>query len=385
MKNSNTFLFIILGLLAAMATVVNNLFAPSMPSLVESFGSTEAMVQSGFAAGMVGLSLGTLVWGVLSDALGRRRPLLVSMTLFVVCTACILPVKSLGLFVALRFVQGFTAAGGIAISRSVATDSFSDRHLLRAMAVINVVNGVMPIVTPLVGNAMVSLAGWQGVFAVMLAVGVVLMGGCLRLEESLPASQRSNRSFRAVIDRFIAVLGNRRFVTMLLHQATAEVLLFGNLASAAFIAQRYGYAQYIGLIYAVNGVCIGIGAGVAAAFPSARIGVRTSCLGMLVMSCVVAAVLVSEVGFIPYEIAVSVMLAFMGITLTSSSAIAMASAREQAGTASALFVAGGFMVSGLVTPLMGQGNMLHSTAATFVVGAVLATTFFLIHHHKEKL
>ncbi len=385
MKNSNTFLFIILGLLAAMATVVNNLFAPSMPSLVESFGSTEAMVQSGFAAGMVGLSLGTLVWGVLSDALGRRRPLLVSMTLFVVCTACILPVKSLGLFVALRFVQGFTAAGGIAISRSVATDSFSDRHLLRAMAVINVVNGVMPIVTPLVGNAMVSLAGWQGVFAVMLAVGVVLMGGCLRLEESLPASQRSNRSFRAVIDRFIAVLGNRRFVTMLLHQATAEVLLFGNLASAAFIAQRYGYAQYIGLIYAVNGVCIGIGAGVAAVFPSARIGVRTSCLGMLVMSCVVAAVLVSEVGFIPYEIAVCVMLAFMGITLTSSSAIAMASAREQAGTASALFVAGGFMVSGLVTPLMGQGNMLHSTAATFVVGAVLATTFFLIHPHKEKL
>lgn len=375
--NNSIFLYIILGLLAALATVVNNLFSPALPSLVEFFNATESLVQGGFAAGMIGLSLGTIVWGAMSDALGRRRPLLISMVLFVVSTACILPVKSLQLFIVLRFVQGFTAAGGIAISRSVATDSFSERNLLRAMAVINVVNGVMPILTPVVGSTASALGGWRAVFAVMLGIGLVLALGSFMLKESLPVSKRNNRSIQEVLRRFSLVLSNRHFVLMLLHQATAEVLLFGNLASAAFIASRYDMSQCVGVVLAINGVFIGLGAGMAAALPNARAGVRISSLGMLVMSVVVAAVLFMDIGFICYEIAVCVMLAFMGITLTSSTTIALDSTREQAGTASALFVSAGFLVGGMVAPVMGLGNLLHSTGVVFVCGAVMATLFGL--------
>lgn len=374
----NSFLlYLLLGLLAALATVVNNLFSPALPSLVEYFHATESMVQGGFAAGMIGLSLGTLLWGAMSDALGRRRPLLVSMALFVISTACILPVESLHLFIALRFVQGFTAAGGIVISRSVATDSFTERNLLRAMAVINVVNGVMPILTPVVGGTTSAMGGWRAVFCVMLGTGLLLLLGSFFLKESLPVSKRNNRSIRPLIGQFATVIKNRKFMLMLLHQATAEVLLFGNLASAAFVASHYGMTQYVGIILAVNGVFIGIGAGLAATLPSARAGVRVSSIGMVAMSIVVAVVLVLNLGIVYYELAVCLMLAFMGITLTSSTTIALDCTREQAGTASALFVSAGFLVGGLVAPLMGVGNLLHSTAIVFVCGAVLAAMFGL--------
>lgn len=383
--NNSIFLYIILGLLAALATVVNNLFSPAMPSLVDYFQVSEPMVQGGFAAGMLGLSLGTLMWGALSDAMGRRRPLLVSMGLFVVSTACILPVTSLNLFMALRFVQGFTAAGGIAISRSVATDSFAERNLLRAMAVINVVNGIMPIVTPVVGGAMVSIAGWRGVFAVMLGVGIVLAVGCFMLKESLPATKRSNHGFTDVFRRFVAVFKNRKFICMVLQQATAEVLLFGNLASSAFIALRYGMGEYIGVTLAINGIFIGVGAALAAALPSARAGVRVSCVGMLVFTAIVAATLLFDLGFVYYEVAVCLMLTFMGITLTSSTTIALDSARDQAGTASSLSVAAGFLVGGVVSPVMGMGNILYSTAITFVAGALLSSVFAILAFcGKEK-
>lgn len=383
--NNSFFLYIILGLLAALATVVNNLFSPAMPSLVDYFQASEPMVQGGFAAGMLGLSLGTLLWGALSDAMGRRRPLLVSMGLFVVSTACILPVTSLNLFIALRFVQGFTAAGGIAISRSVATDSFAERNLLRAMAVINVVNGVMPIVTPMVGGVMVGLADWRGVFAVMLGVGIVLAVGCLMLKESLPVAKRNSHGFTDVFRQFVAVFRNRKFMCMLMQQATAEVLLFGNLASSAFIALRYGMGEYIGTTLAINGVFIGLGAGMAAVLPSARAGVRVSCVGMLAFTVVVAATLLLDLGFVYYEIAVCLMLAFMGITLTSSTTIALDSARDHAGTASALSVAAGFLVGGVVAPVMGMGNILYSTAITFVAGALMSSVFAILAFcGKEK-
>lgn len=382
--NNSLFLYILLGLLAAMATVINNMFSPAMPSMVDFFGSTDSMVQSGLMTGMLGLALGQLVFGPLSDKLGRRRPLLVSMVMFVITTVCILPVTDVRLFIALRFVQGFTAAGGIAISRSVATDSFDSRALLKAMAVINIVNGLAPIVTPMVGGAVVAVAGWHGVFFTMLGVGVVLSIGCFMLKESLPVEKRNNRGFLATFSLFGVVLGNRGFVSMLLHQAAALALLFGNIASSAFIARHYGLAPGShGLALAVNGIFIGIGAGVAAAFPSARVGVRASCAGMLVMSAVVAVVLFLDLGFILYEIAVCLMLAFMGITLTSSTTMALECARDNAGMASALFGAAGFLVGGMVSPVVGMGNMLHSTAATFCVGALLATVFALFMPRPE--
>ena len=362
-----------------MATVINNMYSPAMPALADFFGSTETMVQSGLMSGMLGLALGQLIFGPLSDKVGRRRPLLVSMSLFVVSTLCVLPVSDIRLFIALRFIQGFTAAGGIVISRSIATDLYRDRELLTAFAVINIVNGVAPIVTPLLSGSVVSWAGWHGVFVTMLVIGAILAVGCFMLKESLPTERRNNRSFFGTFSLFGSVLRNRNFLGMLLHQAAALALLFGNIASSAFIAKHYGMAPGTqGLALAINGIFIGIGAALAPKFGNAMSGVRVSCAGMLVMSAVVAVVLCFDWGFVAYEAAVCLMLASMGITLTSSTTLALESTRGQAGTASALFGAAGFLVGGLVAPLVSIGDMLFSTSAVFVVGAVLASLFTLI-------
>ena len=384
-QNNSLFIYVILGLLAALAPVINNMYSPAMPSMVDFFGVSESMVQGGLMMGMLGLAVGQLVFGPLSDRVGRRRPLLVSIVLFIISTVCILPVTDASVFVALRFVQGFAAAGGIVNSRSVASDMFTDRDLLKAFAVINIVNGVAPIVTPILGGTAVSLAGWQGVFVIMLVIGVILAAGCFMLQESLPENKRSNRSFLATFNLFGIVLRNRRFVSMLLHQAAALALLFGNIAASAFIAQHYGVnSQLHGITLAINGIFIGIGAGMAAKLPTALRGVRVSSIGMVAASVIVGATLCLELGFIAYEVAVCVMLCFMGITLTSSTSVALESAREHAGTASALFGAAGFLVGGMISPIVSLGNMLYSTSAVFLAGAVLAAAFAMLYPRSSQ-
>lgn len=382
--NKSLFLYIILGLLAALAPVINNMYSPAMPSMVDFFGVSESMVQGGLMMGMLGLAVGQLVFGPLSDRVGRRRPLLVSMVLFIISTVCILPVTDASVFVVLRFVQGFSAAGGIVISRSVASDSFTDRDLLKAFAVINIVNGVAPIVTPILGGTAVTIAGWHGVFATMLIIGLILAVGCVMLKESLPVERRTNRSFLATFRLFGTVLCNRRYVSMLLHQAAALALLFGNIAASAFIAHHYGVnSQLHGIALAINGIFIGIGAGMAAKLPTALRGVKVSCIGMVAASLIVGVTLCFELGFIAYEVAVCVMLLFMGITLTSSTSVALDSAREYSGTASALFGAAGFLVGGAISPIVSLGNMLYSTSMVFVAGAVLATAFALLYPRSK--
>ena len=163
----------------------------------------------------------------------------------------------------------------------------------------------------------------------------------------------------------------------MLHQCTAEVILFGNIASVWSILSHYGYTDHMqaSLALSVNGVFIAIGAGSAAKFKKATSGVKVSCVGMMVLSVLEAVVLFLDLGFWPYEIVLCTLLVFMGFTLTASTTMALESERKQAGTASALFGAMGFVSGALTAPIVALGNPVHSTAIAFVAGAALSCAF----------
>ena len=373
MKNNKLFLLSLLGLLTGLAPVINNMFAPAMPSMATALAVDKTSIEFGLTASLIGLALGQIVLGPMSDRYGRRRVLLASLLSFVVFSVLLIWCPSPRGLALLRLLQGVAAGGGIVISRSIAADVARDRKLMQMLAVINVINGILPIVTPMLGSSLVSTWAWQGVFVAMAAIGVILLLGCFAFDESLPREMRKPRGWRMTVSNFGKVLGNGRFMATVIHQGGALGVLFANIAVTPFLVRYYGLDDsYTGWLLALNGICTAVGAGLAAALQSARHGVGVTGAGLAVMSIPVLWVLVGHHSLWVYEAVICTMLVLVGITLTSSSSLAMDLAHEQAGTASAVLGAVGFIAGAIVAPLVSLGDMIGPTSITLLVSCLIA-------------
>lgn len=135
-KNSKLFLLILLGMLTAFGPFVTDMYLPSLPSMGAYFRTTPSLVQLGLTASMIGLAAGQIFFGPLSDKYGRRSPLLAAMSLFIISTIGCIFAPTIEIFVIMRLLQGIAGAGGIVISRSVATDMFTGKELAKTLAII---------------------------------------------------------------------------------------------------------------------------------------------------------------------------------------------------------------------------------------------------------
>ena len=371
------FLLILLGMLTAFGPFVTDMYLPALPTMTTYFDTSVSMVQLGLTFSMIGLAVGQLLIGPISDKVGRRRPLIASMVLFIVSTVACIFSPDVVFFTAMRLLQGIAGAGGIVISRSIATDEFSGHELLKMLAVIGAINGIAPIVAPVVGGVMLSVIDWRGIFLVLLVLGVVLLVGSIMLRESLPVERRSKSGVLGTFASFGVVARNRRFISYVLQQGFAQFILFANIASSPFIIQQhYGYSPLVfSVCFGVNAIAIGVASALSVKFRRPEDAVATSCAGMLVMSIVIAAVFMLGGSFWAYEISLFILMFTMGLTFTASTTLALNSERERAGAASAMLGAVCFLSGGIVSPLVGVGDMLCATGIIFVAGAVLSSIF----------
>lgn len=371
-ENSKVFLLILLGMLSAFGPFVTDMYLPSLPAMTDYFSTNSSMVQLGLTTSMIGLALGQVFFGPLSDKYGRRPLLLVSMILFIVSTIFCLFAPDIYSFVTLRLVQGIGGAGGIVISRSVATDKFSGKELAKMLAVIGAINGVAPVAAPVVGGLLTGTVGWKGIFVILLLIGVILGIGCFCFKESLPAEKRSKTGIVSTFRSFGVIVHNRRYMLYVFQLAFAQGILFAYIASSPFIVQQhYGFSPFaFSICFAVNAVSIGVAAAMSVKFHRTENGTLTGCIGMVVLSILVLVALYGGCGFWVYELLMFALLFMMGLTFTASTTLAMDSERRYAGAASALLGALCFATGGIVSPLVGLGNILVSTGVTFVICAI---------------
>ena len=167
--------------------------------------------------------------------------------------------------------------------------------------------------------------------------------------------------------------------------AFAQGILFGYIAASPFIIQQhYGYSPLaFSLFFAVNAVAIGVGAAMAVKFKRQENAVRVSCGGMLLFAILVAAALTAGADIWVFETLMICLLFVMGLTFTAATTLAMDCAREQAGSASALLGALGFLSGSIVSPLVGLGNLLVSTGMTFVICAVCSAVCAFMAQRRE--
>ena len=373
-RNSKTFILLFLGLLSAFGPFVMDMYLPTLPAMSVYFRTTSSMVQLGQTTSMAGLAAGQLFFGPLSDKYGRRPVLSVALMLFLLSTAGCIFSENILQFITLRFLQGVSGAGGVVLSRSIAADKYSARELAGVLAVIGGINGVATVAAPIAGGFLADASGWQGIFWSLFLLGTILLAGSFRMEESHPTELRTSVRWNDILRNFSLILRNRQYLAYTLQYGFTMGVLFVNIASAPFIMQEhYGLsAMQFSLCFGANAIAMAIASTVAVKLPTMKDALHIGSSGMLWLSFAWLAALSQGCSFWIYETLVFALLSMAGITFTASNTLAMECERENAGVASALLGTAGFAVGGIMSPLVGLGNILFSTGMLFIFSSFLA-------------
>jgi len=375
-----------LGMLTAFGPFVTDMYLPSLPSMTDYFNTSVSMVQLGLTFSMFGMAFGQLLFGPLSDKYGRRKPLLISMGLFLISTFACIFAPNIELFISLRLIQGIAAAGGIVIARSIATDKFKGKNLTKAFSIVGSINGIAPVAAPIIGGLALGITGWKGIFAILFFWGILLMYVSLNFKESLSKSRRSKEKLSKTFNMFKTVLKKKVFVFATLQMAFTMAILFAYISSSPFIIQtHYKFSPFqFSLFFAVNAIALGAGAAISARLKNHEKSLKIGNIGMILFSIILLIVLANNASIIFFESSLVILCVMMGATFPVTISFALDSARKQAGTASAILGASGFLSGSIVSPIVGLGNILVPTGITITVSALLAAfSAFLVSHYRK--
>lgn len=368
--------------LSAMGSFVNDMYSPALPAMVKFFGCTVSIGQLGLTMGMIGLGIGQIILGPVSDKYGRRPVLIASMSLFVVAAVVSIFSPTIHFFNLCRLFQGMGASGGYFLARTIPADVYSGRPLAKLMALIGAINGVAPASAPAIGGVTAEHFGWKGVFILLAAFAMIILLFSPRLKESLSASRRSAGSLISLFGGYRLLLANRRFMIHVCFKGTALGLLFSYISAAPFILQtHYGLSQTVyGLVIGFNALFVVSGSMLALKFhPLKKASVTGAAL--LGIGIVAQAFSLWHVhSLLLFEACMDLSLLSLGLIFSTTNTLAMNEGRQHAGEASAILGVSGYAVGAVVAPLVGMGNILHSTAIVFLSLTALVSIFALLTH-----
>ena len=366
--------------LVALAPLSVDAYLPGLPALAGDLEASAPQAQLTLAACLAGLAGGHLVGGALGDVHGRRRPLLAGLAAFAGASLVCAVAPSVELLTAARLAQGASGAVAIVMARAIVADTHSGDARARAYARLLAVGGAAPVLAPVAGAQVIAVASWRGLFGVLAAVGVLLLGLARRLPETLPPSRaRGHAGLGAAAARFGSLVRRRAFAGYALAQGAAFGAMFGYIAAAPFVFQlRYGLsAAGFSALFALNAL------GIAGAAEGSRalLGrltsaqLLTSGLGVLGAGAIAllgSALLAPSAWLVAPSLFLVV--ASVGVVLPHASALAVARVEPgEMGSASALLGVGQFAAGAIVAPvvgLMGPRSLTPLAVATVALACL---------------
>ncbi len=390
----NASLLITLALLAASAPFAMDLYLPAFPSMVSDLATTATGVQLSLTAFLVGAGLGQLVFGPLSDRIGRLRPLLWGTAGYVLASAAAALAPTVPLLTTARLVQGFAGAAGMVIGRAVISDLAHGKEAASAFSLMMLVGGVAPVVAPIAGSLLTGPIGWRGLLWVVAAIGAAaLVCSILFIRETLPTSARelSRTEQAAQPVGVLRILARRGFLGNALAFSFAFGTMIAYISASPFVYQGLmGMTQVeYGLAFGLNALAItvtgGISARLTARHPTvhlARIGLLTN-LGAIVVIAVLA---VAGVPVIWLAVPLPVAIGALGFVLGNTTALALDRVRGHAGIGSAVLGLLQFGLAGVLAPLvsLGGGTSVVPLAATMLGASLVANAAFSLAGHRTE-
>ncbi|WP_329106093.1 multidrug effflux MFS transporter [Micromonospora sp. NBC_01699] len=378
-------LIVVLGSLIAIGPLTIDMYLPALPTITADLQTTTAAVQLTLTGTLAGLALGQLLIGPLSDAVGRRRPLLIGTIVHVIASVLCVVAPNIAVLGTLRVLQGLGAAAASVIALAVVRDLFSGSAVARLFSRLMLVMGVAPVLAPTLGGALLKWTDWRGVFVALAILGAGLIAVIVfALRESLPPEKRRTDGALGTLRVYGSLLRDRTYVGLALVAGLAMAALFAYVAGSSFVFQdQYGLdEQQFAVVF---------GAGAVGLIGATQLNVRLLrrytpfqiLRGALVAGTVLGAGLLVVAatnfgGLAGVLVLLWAVLAAAGLALPNAPALAMARHGEAAGTAAALLGAVQFGIGAVAAPLVGVLGTGSVAMAAVIAGGMLAALVVLV-------
>ena len=372
---------LVLGALTALGPFTIDLYLPAFPALEAELDVSAAAIQVTLTGTMIGFGLGQLVVGPWSDKVGRRLPLILATALHIAASVAAAYAPDIVWLTAFRLLQGFGAAAGGVVAMAMVRDLFGGKPLVRMLSRLALVNGLAPVIAPVVGSQLLQVMDWRGVFWVLGAYGVavVLAVGFL-IVETLPESRRHVAGHSSMRERYRALFRDRVYLGAALVGGMTFTGLFAYLSTSSFLFQQvYGFTpQEYGILFAVNSVGVIVGVQVSSRLIRGPVPPQYVIAGTTVVHLAMAIAIVvldsSGAGFWGTAIPLWIYIAACGFTFPAVQVLALANHGAEAGTAASLLGALNFGLAGALSPLAGVMGVGTAVPMAVVMGgaAVIA-------------
>jgi DHA1 family bicyclomycin/chloramphenicol resistance-like MFS transporter len=383
MKNSFLGTALVLGLLSAIGPFAIDMYLPALPSIGQSLGASMGAVQASLMAFFISLGVGQIIYGPVSDMVGRKPPLYFGLVLFGLGSVGCALAPDIQTLVILRFIQGLGACAGMVIPRAVVRDLHTGHDAARLMSLLMLVFSVSPILAPLGGSFLIEAFGWRSVFwavTVAAVLGLVLLA--TRLSETRPAELRVDSSVRSALQAYGVLLRDRHFLGLVFIGAFGISSFFAYLANSSFVLiDHYGLTprQY-SVAFAANAASF-IGISQFTGKLSARFGlvplVKVAVVGYASTMCLL--LLLNLLGFDQLSVLIGMLFVgygFLGLVVPTTAVLALDEHGAIAGTASALMGTLQFVTGAVVMGL--TGLFLDGTARPMLTGIAGAGVMALL-------
>ncbi|MCH8684220.1 multidrug effflux MFS transporter [Pedomonas mirosovicensis] len=370
-------LIILLGVLTAFSPMAIDMYLPSLPAMSRDMGAPTSTGQLTLASFFIGLALGQLIYGPLSDRLGRRPPLMAGVLLYTLASVGCAFTTSMEALIGLRFVQALGAAAAPLIARAVVADRCSGVEAARTFSMLMLIMGLAPILAPTLGGFVLLAGGWRAIFWVLAGFGALaLVWSLAGLPESLPAEVRNSRPHEPTLSAYKQVIANPAVIAYALLAALGSAALFSYISNAAaLIIETYGVSPaHFGWVFGLNAAALIVSTQINRVLLARhgpltlirRANVAMSLLGI----AMTASAATGWGGMWGVLVPMFFVMSTLGFTAPNATALAMGADRSRAGTVSSVVGCLQFTVGALFAAVTGAAY--NGTAVPMALGILVA-------------
>ncbi|WP_044639893.1 Bcr/CflA family efflux MFS transporter [Risungbinella massiliensis] len=385
----------LLSTLAILGPLNIDMYLPSFPDIADDLNARASLVQLSLTACLIGLAIGQVIVGPISDAQGRKKPLLVFIFLFALSSfLCALAPNIITLVVA-RFLQGFTASAGVVLSRAVVRDVFSGRELTKFFALLMVIISIAPMVAPMAGGAILLLpsSSWETIFFFLGLLGIfIVLVVALRFKETLPKEKRIPSSVSHSVRTMGSLLKDRSFIGYALTVGFIHGGSFAYVSGTPFVYQGiYNVSpQVFSILFGMNGIAIIMGSFIIGRFGGIiheRKLLQTAVMIAVSATFILLVMTIIEGPLVTLVIPIFIYMTSMGMILTSSFTLAMENQEHRAGSASAVLGMIPLLLGSMVSPLVGinEETAIPMGAVLFITSFIGSIAFFQLTNRVNQI
>lgn len=375
-------LLAVLALLSAFTPLSIDMYLPALPVIAVDLRSSAGDIQLTLSAFMVAFGVGQIFYGPAGDRFGRRPVILIGLFVYVLTSIGCAFAAAAGHLIALRFLQGLAACGGVVLARTMVRDLAEKDHAARAMSLMMACTSIAPMLAPVIGGQVMWFAGWRAIFWVLASAGVIaFVVAWFQLPETLKPEYRQPLVFTQILKRFGELLGTRTFMGYALTSSFMFAALFSYISGSPFVfIERYGFSPRLyGVVFGGMVVFMTIGSLFNARFVRLLGAGRILRVAVIVPAVSGAAAMVmgwiearyGTIGLWPFLVCLVLQIATLSLIAPNSTAMAMQRYPHMAGTASSLMGVMTFGAGAIFGAIVGQtfdGTIAPMTTAMGIAG-----------------